>query len=434
MQGLRKTVYPVRGLRRKISHVPLENRRLLPGMRERIFFQAGEERRNGGNGMNVYLDHAATAPLAAPVKDYAASLLGLLGNPSSEHSAGEYSRAVLKDARRAVAKLIGADPSDLSFTPSGSASNTLAVRGYCEKHSCKILYSPIAHKSILSCLEHNPHAFPLQVDHNGFIDMNDLKARAGAGGQKPFAVIDYANSEIGTVQDVERIIGLIHALGGTVYLDCTGSLPAIPIDVKTLDADMLGFSGHKLGALSGCGALWKKPGIELNPLICGSQERGLSGGTENMIGIASFGKAAECYDYSSKTSDARDYIYGYIKRRIKDCYLVGPSKNRLPHNLYMCFRGVEGESLMFLLDSRGIQVSTGSACNSESPSASKALSAIGMDKNDMRSCIRLSFGGTETKEELDYACRQLSRCVQTLRGLNAAHAAGKGGKNALYAL
>lgn len=369
--------------------------------------------------MNVYLDHAATAPLSDSVKEYAPALLELLGNPSSPHSAGTRSRQVLADARKAVASFIHADDADLYFTPSGSASNALAIRGYCRKHSCRVFYSPIAHKSILSCLEHDRHASPLKVDHNGFIDLDDFKAQIDAGREKPFAVIDYANSEIGTVQDVENIIALVHSRQGTVYLDCTGSLPAIPVDVRALSADMLGFSAHKLGALSGCGALWKKPGIKLEPLICGTQERGLIGGTENLFGIASFGKAVERYDYSLKTPKSRDYVYRYIQNHIKDSYLIGARKKRLPHNLYMCFRGIEGESLMLLLDLHGVQVSTGSACNSKSLSASAALSAIGIDKDDIHSCIRFSFGGTETKEELDYACRQLDQCVRTLRQLNA---------------
>ena len=161
--------------------------------------------------------------------------------------------------------------------------------------------------------------------------------------------------------------------------------------MSDIQADMIGFSAHKLGGLKGCGVLYKKASIQLEPLIYGSQEKGLIGGTENVIGIASLGKAVEQYDYKSVSSFNRDYVYDYIINNISDCYVVGSLENRLVNNLYICFRGVEGESLMLMLDMNGIQVSTGSACNSGSLSSSPTLFEIGMDKNDVHSCIRLSF-------------------------------------------
>lgn len=368
--------------------------------------------------MNIYLDNAATTELSDAMKQYLTSVLELWGNPSSPHRMGERPRQLISQARQSVAEFIGADPADLYFTPSGSASNTLAIRGYCERHDCTILYSPIAHKSMLKCAERYKNAYPLKVDKDGFIDCENLRAQLSRQSPNPLVTIDYANSEIGSIQDVREIIDLVHSYNGIVYLDCTGSIPAIPIDMKNLDADMLGFSAHKLHGLKGCGVLYKKSSVELEPLIYGSQEDGLIAGTENVLGIASLGKAVQDYKYSSISPANRDYVFNYIIKNIPNSYLVGASiesGKRLPHNLYMCFKGIEGESLMLLLDMSGIQVSTGSACNSSHLSAPAALTAIGMNPADIHSCIRFTFSGQETESGLDYVCDTLRQCVASLR-------------------
>lgn len=373
-------------------------------------------------GKNIYLDNAATTKLTDSVKEYLISILDDFGNPSSLYSLSEKPKQIISNARQSVAKFINANSDDIYFTSGGSASNTLAVKGYFQKNDCTLFYSPIAHKSILKCVESYHNSIPLKVNKEGIIDIHDLEQYLDVCIDTPFVVIDHANSEIGIIQDIEQIIKIVHLYNGIVYLDCTGSIPTIPIDVKKLNVDMLGFSGHKIHALKGCGVLYKKGNIELEPLIYGSQEQGLIGGTENALGIASLGKAIENYDYSSISSTNRNYVYEYITKNIPDSYLVGASiesGNRLPHNLYMCFRGVEGESLMILLDMNGIQVGTGSACTSGDLTPSTTLSAIGMDEQDIHSCIRLSFSGEETQEELDYVCRILKQCVESLRNFNA---------------
>lgn len=369
---------------------------------------------------NIYLDNGATTPLTDSVKEYLISILDDFGNPSSLYTLSEKPKQIISEARQSVAKFINANPEDIYFTPSGSASNTLAIKGYCLKHNCTVLYSPIAHKSVLECVKSYRNSYPLKVDNNGFIDFYDLKEWFDARNVNPFVIIDYANSEIGTIQNIKKLIDLIHFYNGIVYLDCTGSIPTIPIDVKRFDVDMIGFSAHKLGGLKGCGALYKKKNIELEPLVYGSQEKGLCAGTENVLGIASLGKAVEEYYYSSISSANRDYVYDYIAKNIPDAFLVGApieSGNRLPHNLYICFKGIEGESLMILLDMNGIQVSTGSACTSGDLTASPTLSAIRMNTQDIHSCIRMTFSGLETKEELDNFCTILNNCVQKLRNL-----------------
>lgn len=364
----------------------------------------------------MYLDNAATTPLTQQVKDYIISLLDTYQNPSSIYQSGTIAKQVITTARNNVAKFINADSKDIIFTSGGSASNTLAIKGYIQKHNCTVLYSPIAHKSILKCVESIKNAYPLKVDQLGRIDADDLKDWLDTK-DKYFVILSYADSEIGTIQDIKRIIDLIHFYNGVVYVDCTGSISQIPLNVKDINFDMAGFSGHKIHALKGIGVLYKKENIELEPLIYGSQEMGLSSGTENILGIASVGKAVENYNYHSITSKNRDYVYNYILQNIPDSYLVGTpvGKKRLPHNLYICFKGIQGESLLILMDMDNIQINTGSACSSGSQLPSSTLLAIGMDKEDINSCVRLSFSGSETQEELDYICEKLRKNVDTLR-------------------
>lgn len=368
----------------------------------------------------MYLDYAATTPLKPQVKDYIISLLDIYQNPSSMYQSGVETKKIITTARKNIAKFINANPENIIFTSGGSASNTLAIKGFIgDTVNYSVLYSPIAHKSMLKCVEslHPYQCEKLKVDNNGFIDLDYLNDWASHREYtKLLVAIDYANSEIGTVQNVKRIVKIVHKYKGYVYLDCTGSMSQIPMDVKTLDVDMVGFSAHKLGALKGTGVLYKKSGIHLKPLIYGSQEQGLFSGTENVLGIASLGKVVENYDYSSISSENRDYVYDYIAKNISDTYLIGaPFEYRLPHNLYMCFKGVQGESLMILLDMNGIQVSTGSACTSGDLQPSSTLTAIGIDKEDINSCIRMTFSGSETEDELNYFCEKLKECVKKLR-------------------
>lgn len=380
--------------------------------------------------MRVYLDNAATTNLSDSMKQYLISVLDYWGNPSSLHSVGESAKQIITNARQSVAKFINADLNDIHFTPSGSGANTLAVKGLTSENpqdnQYEVFYSSTAHKSMLKACESCRYHTPLRVTTDGEIDityLEDILTRHNAW--KPLVCIEAANSEIGTINDVITIGYIVHKHNGILVVDATGYIPSYEVTMGLWKSyvDILTFSGHKLHALNGIGVLWKQKELYLKPLIYGSQEQGLCGGTENVLGIASLGKAVEDYNYSSISSANRDYVYDYIMNNIPDSYLVGASiesGNRLPHNLYMCFKGVEGESLMILLDMNGIQVSTGSACNSGNLSASSTLSAIGMNENDIHSCIRLTFSsdGAETKEELDYVCDKLKECVESLRRLN----------------
>lgn len=377
---------------------------------------------------NIYLDHAAATPLSDEVKKYLISILDEWGNPSSLHMRGVKPRQIIAQARLAAAEFINADTNDIIFVPSGCAGNTLAVKGLTsgnpQLNRYEVFYTPTSHKSMRqvckSCLYHTP----LKVNTVGETDLSYLSDILTLHDHfNPLVCIEAANSEIGTINDVIRIGSIVHRHNGILAVDATGYIPSCRIDMKLWkdSVDILTFSGHKLHALKGIGVLWKKNNIVLKPLIYGSQQNGIVGGTENVIGIASLSKALEHYDYSSVSPSGRDHVYNYIIQNIPDSYLVGPSidsGNRLPLNLYMCFKGVEGESLMILLDMNGIQVSTGSACTGRDLTASAALTAIGMNRQDIHSCIRLSFSGKETKEDLDYICSTLKQCVADLRNLN----------------
>lgn len=374
---------------------------------------------NWGDDMKLYLDNAATTPLRPDVKQYIIDILDVYGNPSSIHYVGQRSRDLVHMARQNVAKFINASDDEIIFTSSGSAANTLAIVGYLENewhNADTLLYSPIAHKSILKCAEkYCIRSGALKVDKFGNIDVKHLENYLSTDDERCLVVIDYANSEIGTIQNVEEIIKIVHEYNGVVVLDCTGSIPYIQLDVKALDVDMAVFSAHKLGALKGCGVLYKKKNIALSPIVYGSQEQGLFGGTENVVGIASLGKAVESYNYDDITDEKRYFLYGLLLAKVPDIHLIGSGINRLPYNLYMCVKGVKSEHLMMVLDMNGYCVSSGSACNSGSEEASPTLQAIGIDKEDQFNCVRITLSGNETEDELIEFSDVFANCVKGLR-------------------
>lgn len=364
----------------------------------------------------MYLDYAATSPPTQQVKNYVISLLDTYQNPSSMYQSGVNVKQIITNARNNVAKFINANSNDIIFTSGGSANNSLMIKGYTQKNKCTVLYSPTSHKSVLKCVESLKYKCQLKVDSIGKLDIEYLKKCLSINSMKKLVVFEFANSEIGTIQNVQQVINICHLYNAVVYVDCTGSISQIPVDVIKLDVDAIGFSAHKLGAFKGTGVLYKKSNIELEPLVYGSQEQGLFAGTENVIGIGALGKAIEDYNYSFVNSDNRDYVYEYIKKNILNSYLVGADlQHRLPHNLYICFENIRAEALMALMDIDNIQLSTGSACTSNDLTPSPTLTAIDINKDDINSCIRISFSGNETTDELNYLCKRLQKNVETLR-------------------
>lgn len=360
----------------------------------------------------IYLDNAALKKPNNNVIDYVADILeNNWYNPNSIYDAGVKSKQLINQTKSIISKEINCDPEEIIFCSCGSESNALATVGYIRENNKEtFITSTIEHSSILE----NPYARKIvTVDKNGYFNMNIIESIHDS-----LVSLQMANSEIGTIQDMKNIIKILHNNNCIVHTDAVAMFGKHKIDVQDLDIDMLTATGQKIGGILGAAFLYKKKNIKIEPIIYGHNT--LRGGTPNVAAIASLGIAIKSLDYSSISSVNRDYVYDYIMQNIQDSYLVGApieSKNRLPHNLYMCFKGIEAESLMILLDMNGICVSVGSACSSGELSPSPTLVAIGMDEQDIHSCIRMTFG-SETKEELDYVCKTLKQCVEKLRNFS----------------
>lgn len=374
------------------------------------------------NILSCYLDNAATASLSSEMKEYLISALDIFGNPSSSHSEGVKANRLVGDVREKIARFVKADNRDnIHFTSSGSASNTLGIQGYTLANKCNILYSPTVHKSILKTINnlekfYGVNIFELKVDAYGNIDIDHLYQMLKVIKDNVLVVMEYANSEIGTIQDIKTISDIVHKYGGKLFVDCTGSISTIPLDVVDLNIDIATFSAHKIGALKGIGVLYKKTDITMLPLIFGNQEQGLFAGTENVLGILSLGKAIDLLTYD-KTSRSRDFIWNNINE-INGISLVGAplDKNRLINNLYICIKDVQGSDLASLIDDvYKIQISTGSACNNGSSSPSSVALAIGLSEEDANSCVRISLSGNETEDELKKFCKSFGTCIEMLR-------------------
>lgn len=379
-----------------------------------------------------YFDNAATMQVSPILRDVLNKYyFNEFGNPSSSHKAGQIADDAIMLARRRVAKFINAEPSEIIFTSGGSESNNLAIKGYAVKHKCSIITTEVEHKSVLKAcdfLDENMYMICdyLGVDKDGEISLNmlDMECRSTVNIYKktPFVSIQMANNETGTIQDIEKISEIVHKYNGVLHVDAVQAFGTLPIDVKKMGIDMMSASGHKIGTPKGIGFLYKKRGIQIEPLIHGGgQEMLMRSGTENVAGIVALGEmvnhfsSIEDYFYRKKLilMMARNFIESMLLE-IPDSRINGAyGTRRLPGHINVSFKGIEGEALMLLLNNDGIYVSNGSACNSGSQETSYVLRAMRVPDDYINGTIRITISYDQVKE-LD-SCEDLMLVVTKIK-------------------
>lgn len=365
----------------------------------------------------IYLDNAGTTkPKDCVVKAINECLTEDWGNPSSLYRLGIRAKDIVNKSRKTVANLIGASTNEIIFTSGACEANSLAICGFLKCHDYNFITTTIEHKSIINLYDDlQEMKTKVLVDSQGFVDTNRLEELLVTSDKKCIISIQYANNEIGTIQNIEEIADLVHKYSGILHTDATQIIPDRKINVKNID--MLSFSGQKLGATKGIGVLYVRNGIDIKPIIYGSQERSLRGGTENVPYIA--GLKAAIDDLYYEDGEIRDYFIGKILKEVPNCYLVGTDRTdrRLNNNVSICFKGVESESLLLMLDRKNIYVSSGSACNSASLKPSYVLEEIGLPSGEINSVVRFTFCDN-TKRQIDIAVREVASAVKMLRSFN----------------
>ena len=378
----------------------------------------------------VYADNAATTPVSEKVVE---AILPYMtehfGNPSSLYSIGQTAFGAVQKAREQVAAVLGADAKEIFFTSGGSEADNWAIRGAAalgEKKGKKhIITTKFEHHAVLhtvAALEKQGFtATYLDVYEDGLVRAEDvLKAITD---ETCLVTIMYANNEIGTVQPIAEIGKICKDKGVLFHTDAVQAVGHIAIDVKEQNIDMLSLSGHKFHATKGVGALYCRKGIRLPNLIeGGAQESGRRAGTENVPGIVGLGVAItemneNLEENAKKVSALRDRLFEGASK-ISHSRINGCTKHRLPGNFSMCFEGVEGESLLLMLDMNGISASSGSACTSGSLDPSHVLLAIGLMHEVAHGSLRLSVSENNTVEDVDYILEVLPTIIDRLRAMS----------------
>ncbi len=378
----------------------------------------------------IYLDNAGTTALDSEVlKEMMPYLTENYGNASSLHTSGQIAKEALENSREKIASLLGAHPREIYFTSGGSESDNQAILSAAilgEKKGKKhIISSKFEHHAVLHTLEKlERQGFKvtyLDVYENGIVHLDDLEN--AITDETCLVTIMFANNEIGTIQPVREIGEICHKHGVIFHTDAVQAVGHVKVDVNEMNIDMLSFSGHKFHGPKGVGGLYAKKNIILSNVIeGGAQERGKRGGTENIAGIVGMAKALEiaCTEIEKVTAKEkmlRDKLINELSK-IPHSALNGDRENRLANNFNMCFEGIEGESLLLLIDDAGICASSGSACTSGSLDPSHVLLAIGRPHEVAHGSLRLTLSKFTTEEEIDYVIKKVPEVVEYLRKMS----------------
>ncbi|RKY81362.1 cysteine desulfurase NifS [candidate division KSB1 bacterium] len=379
------------------------------------------------NHIKIYLDNAATTPVDKRVfEEMVPYLTEIFGNPSSVHLFGRESKKAVEKARSSVAELINADPEEIVFTSGGTESDNAVLKSTaftCKEKGGHIITTAIEHHAILhTCefLERNGYKITyLPVDKSGIIDLSQLE---NAITDKTILIsVMHANNEIGTIQPIEKIGQIAKKHNILFHTDAVQTIGHLPVDVKRMNIDFLSLSAHKLYGPKGTGALYIKSGAPFEPFIHGgAQENKRRASTVNVSGIAGLGKAAEIAQKEYEEENIRirrlrDKLLDDILSEISNVTLNGDREMRLPNNINISIKGVEGESLLLALDEKGIAASSGSACSAGSGEPSHVLNSIGLEKEAMQGSLRITLGRFTTEEEINYTFFSLKEITEKLR-------------------
>mgnify|MGYP001260610290 FL=1 len=388
----------------------------------------------------IYLDNAATTKVNKKVLESMMPYFSeIYCNPSAAYSFATKGRIAIEEARNHAAKLIGASDMEIYFTSGGSESDNWAIKAVAESFSDKgkhIITTKIEHHAVLHTCEYlERHGFDityLNVDSDGKVRLDELKKSIRE--DTILISVMTANNEIGTIQPVAEIGKIAHEKGILFHTDAVQAYGHIPINVDEMNIDLLSASGHKFNGPKGVGIMYIRKGVKIRSFIHGgSQERGRRAGTYNVPGIAGLGTAAKLAmenmaKRAEKEKELRDYFIDRISAEIPYTVLNGHREDRLPNNINFCFRFVEGESVLIMLDQAGICASSGSACTSGAIDLSHVLRAIGLSDEMAHESLRLTLSYENTKEEIDTVVGELKRIVERLRGMSPAYKAFLGGE------
>ena len=376
------------------------------------------------------MDHSATSPVDPDVlKAMEPYFTDSFGNASTLYSLGREGKKAIESAREKVASIIGAETKEIIFTSGGTESDNIAILGTAfklKKNGNHIITSDIEHPAVYETCKHLEkigfNVTYLPVYDDGIVKVSDLE---DAITDKTILIsVMHANNEIGTIQPIAEIGKIAREKNIYFHTDAVQTVGKIPVNVEELNVDMLSLSSHKLYGPKGVGALYLRKGVRIEPIMYGGgHERGIRPGTENVPGIVGLGKACSLAEKNlledaQNITNLRDMLIERVLAENEESYLNGHRTKRLPNNANFRFTGIEGESLILHLDSKGISTSTGSACSSTKLEASHVLLAIGLKQEDAHGSLRISLGHENTNEDIEYTVTAIKEVVEKLREMS----------------